>query len=194
MKKLLIACLVLIGTGCGSADNHNEPPRQAAKADTPSTTTPIAASKQLQDTLKESIATFLRQHYKKDIESGALDTNSRKFVVAAYDLNNDTKKEVFVGLTGSYFCGSGGCTLLLLNSDQQLINSFTVVNYPISVASTVTEGWKDLVLNSGGTLHLVKFKGTKYPSNPSIQPKVKEDAGAQNVILATPAADQWHTF
>ena len=75
-----------------------------------------------------------------------------------------------MGLTGSYFCGTGGCTILLLNSDGGLITTFTVTDYPIIVSNTITKNWKDLILYSNGKNHLMKFNGKTYPSNPSVQP------------------------
>ncbi len=108
--------------------------------------------------------------FKNDVSKKLIEEKSRKFKFFEYDLNNDQKKEIFVGLSGSYFCGSGGCTILLLDSQGKLINKFTVTETPVQIASTTTDGWKDLLLHSNGKDHLVKFNGKSYPSNPSVQP------------------------
>ncbi|PIF46427.1 hypothetical protein CLU96_3458 [Chryseobacterium sp. 52] len=97
--------------------------------------------------------------------------NDRKFSYAEADLNGDNNKEILVAMKGSYFCGSGGCTVLLLNSKGEKINTFTVVGGPVSIATDKTEGWADLVIPSKGKNYLVKYNGKKYPGNPSVQPE-----------------------
>ncbi|WP_316834759.1 hypothetical protein [Pedobacter nutrimenti] len=116
-----------------------------------------------------AVRAYLQQSFKSELEKGIIDSTSRKFGVFEYDLNNDGKNEVFVGLTGSYFCGSGGCTWLLLDDHEKLLTRFTVSKYPVIISQTATNGWKDLIIYSNGKNHLVKFNGKKYPSNPSIE-------------------------
>lgn len=116
------------------------------------------------------VRTKLQTLYKDDLDKNIIDSFSRRFIFFQYDLNDDNIKETFVGLTGSYFCGSGGCTILLLDDTANVITRFTVTDYPVIVAGTKTNGWKDLILYSAGKNHLVKFDGKKYPSNPSVQP------------------------
>ncbi|RQO69818.1 hypothetical protein DBR43_17325 [Pedobacter sp. KBW06] len=116
--------------------------------------------------VKLKLTTMLSDDLSKNVVSEA----SRKFILFEYDLNEDGNKEIFVGLTGPYFCGSGGCTFLLLDHEGQQITKFTVTDFPVLVAGTKTNGWKDLILSSGGKNHLMKFNGKTYPSNPTVQP------------------------
>ena len=67
------------------------------------------------------------------------------------------KKEIFVGLTGSYFCGSGGCTQLILDDQGNLISTFSVSGYPVIIDINKTNGWKDLFIYSGSKNRIVKF-------------------------------------
>jgi hypothetical protein len=97
--------------------------------------------------------------------------DARRFIFFETDLNDDGKNEIFVGFRGTEFCGSGGCTALLLSPDGKLITRFTVADYPFIVYSDKTLGWKNLVVRSGGSDRILKWNGTKYPSNPSMQPK-----------------------
>jgi hypothetical protein len=98
------------------------------------------------------------------------------------DLNGDEKPETFVLLVGPMVCGSGGCSALIFKSDQdtyQLQSRFTLVNNPIVVSETKTDGWNDLIMYvvGGGVEPFyaeIKYDGKQYPSNPSVQPKVKE--------------------
>lgn len=123
--------------------------------------------------VKEKLAMM----FKDDLSKNLIPEPSRKFILFEYDLNEDGKNEIFVGLTGPYFCGSGGCTFLLLNHEGQKVTGFTVTDYPVIIAGTKTKGWKDLILSSGGKNHLMKFNGTGYPSNPTVQPVFEGNPG-----------------
>lgn len=104
-----------------------------------------------------------------------LKKEDRYFYYQAFDLNNDQKDEYFVGFSNSYFCGSGGCSGYILNNDGSLINRFTVTDFPILVAPTSSEKYRDLFFSSKGKFHLLKMKNGKYPSNPSVQEVLKGD-------------------
>ncbi|KQB40317.1 hypothetical protein [Flavobacterium aquidurense] len=110
----------------------------------------------------------------------ALTKDDRFFYYSAFDLNNDKKDEYFVGFSNSYFCGSGGCSGFILNNDGSLINKFSVTDFPIYVTTSVTEKFYDLIVVSGGKFHLLKLKNGKYPSNPSVQEVVKEEASRES--------------
>jgi len=115
----------------------------------------------------------LKNIFKEDLEKNWINETSRKFIFFEYDLNDDGKKEILVGLTGSYFCGSGGCTQYILDNQGNVISKFTVANNPVVIDTHKSNGWKDLIIYSGGKNRLVKFNGKKYPSNPSMQPELK---------------------
>lgn len=110
---------------------------------------------------------------KKDIP--AMTKDDRYFYYQEFDLNNDKKNEYFVGFSNSYFCGSGGCSGYILSNDGSVINRFSVTDYPIYVTTSSTEKFYDLIFESGGKFHLLKMKGGKYPSNPSVQEVIKGD-------------------
>jgi hypothetical protein len=133
----------------------------------------VAGSSKNINPSEDSIANLVRltllDYYKLDLEKGLIDSFSRQFKYAEYDINNDGRKEIFVGLTGPFFCGSGGCSPLLLDSKGNVISQFSVSDYPIIISSNVTNGWHDLIIESNGKKHLMKFNGKSYPSNPSTQ-------------------------
>ena len=110
---------------------------------------------------------------KKDLP--AMTKEDRFFYYEAFDLNNDQKNEYFVGFSNPYFCGSGGCSGYILNSDGSVINKFTVTDFPIYVTTSTSDEFYDLIFETGGKFHLLKFKNGKYPSNPSVQEKLKGD-------------------
>lgn len=116
----------------------------------------------------------LQSIYKDDLSKNTIDDYSKKFIFFEYDLNDDGKKEILVGLTGSYFCGSGGCTQFVLDNQGAVISKFTVADYPVVIDTDKSNGWKNLFIRSGGKNRIVKFDGKKYPSNPSLKPELKD--------------------
>jgi hypothetical protein len=119
------------------------------------------------------VRSTLTNLFKEDLERKLINETSRKFIFFEYDLNDDGKKEILVGLTGSYFCGSGGCTQYILDNQGNVISKFTVAGSPVIIDTQKSNGWKDLIIYSGGKNHLMKYNGQKYPSNPSAQPEFK---------------------
>jgi hypothetical protein len=128
-----------------------------------------SSSKQTADLVRLTLQSL----FKDDLVKNLVDETSRKFIFFEYDLNDDSKNEIFVGLTGSYFCGSGGCTQYILDNQGNVITKFTVAGYPVVIDNNKTKGWKDLIILSGGKNRVVKFDGKKYPANPSTQPELK---------------------
>lgn len=148
-------------TVAGTADLSEAPPRD--------------------DKTVEMIRKQLLVLLKKDLPAMAKD--DRYFYYEAYDLNNDKKNECFVGFSNPYFCGSGGCSGYILNNDGSVINSFTVTDFPFFVANTSSEKFKDLIVKSGNSLHILKMKNGKYPSNPSIQEKWKGNIPKESPVV-----------
>lgn len=108
--------------------------------------------------------------YKDDLDKNLIDSLSRTFTLFEYDLNEDNKKEILVAQNGPYFCGSGGCTIILFSPEGNTITTFTVTRTPVIVLPDRSNGWNDLLLESNGKFHRLKFDGKKYPSNPSTAP------------------------
>ena len=123
------------------------------------------------------VRTTLQNIFKEDLSKNSIDDYSKRFIFFEYDLNDDGKKEILVGLTGPYFCGSGGCTQYILDNQGAIISRFTVADYPVVIDSQKSSGWKNLFIYSGGKNRIVKFDGKKYPSNPSLQPELKVTPG-----------------
>ncbi|MBG9376908.1 hypothetical protein I5907_11715 [Panacibacter sp. DH6] len=191
LLTLLVAASLFAGcSGNTAKDNTGDSAATTAPVDTASPATQaedpdpsdsIAATAYGINTYGKATEQLVRarllEKFKDDLAKDLVDSFSRRFIFFQYDLNNDNKKEIFVGLTGPYFCGSGGCSIELLNADGTVINSFTVTDYPVIVAGTATNGWQDLILESNGKYHLIKFNGKSYPANPSVAPVMKEIPG-----------------
>lgn len=119
----------------------------------------------------EAIIAFLKTNYNDASET------SRHFIYNAVDLNDDGKDEYLVELTGGDWCGSGGCTVLILDKNFKLNTRMTVVNAPIYVGAPggkeTTKGYSNIYIqNRDGSITKMAWNGKKYPTNPSIATKV----------------------
>jgi hypothetical protein len=140
-------------------------------------------------TTDEAIANKIK-HYlttdylKNDIKF--MSKEDRKFQFQTVDLNNDGQQELFINFTTPYFCGSGGCTLLLLDHDWKTITRFTVTSTPIMIEPNKEQKWPVLMVKDNGVWKDLLYKNGKYPSNPSLLSKSKVDApsGHAQVIFS----------
>jgi hypothetical protein len=188
MRKLLVILLspALFLNSCGPAsDSGSNLVRDSSLIDStaisllqdPDTTDTIPASAYGINTYGSDTENQIRNSFqtlfKDDLAGNIIPDLSRKFIFFEYDLNGDSINEIFAGLTGPYFCGSGGCTIYVFNHDGTVLTRFTVADYPIVISDSKTMAFKDLIIQSNGQNHLVKFDGKKYPSNPSIEPVLK---------------------
>lgn len=122
-----------------------------------------------------NIKNFLVNDFLKD-DLSFLKDNDRKFQFYKIDLNGDGNDEIFVRFMGPYFCGSGGCTFLLLDKYGEIITRFTVTRAPIFVESNKINDWSLLLVKDSGVFKELTFKDGSYPSNPSMLPKAPYDA------------------
>jgi hypothetical protein len=190
MKNLLLLFCMITGaiacnntsteTAAGSTDTATAKSADTVMLEDPDTTDTIPASAYPANASSKATAELVRKSLVDSIlkaDLAGMDSSARKFVFSEMDLNADGQNEIFVGFTGGYFCGSGGCTIMLLDNKGIAITQFTVSEYPVIVDNNKTNGWSDLIINSNGKNHLMKFDGKKYPSNPSVQPVYKMTPG-----------------
>lgn len=135
------------------------------------------------DALALKIKGFLNQEYLKNHDQNAITPDQKHFQLYPFDLNNDAKKEVFVYLNSTYFCGSGGCTILLLSDELKLITKFTVTNPPIFVQPSETKEWKTLFIKSEGEWKELSFEEGTYPSNPTLVKRASNKPSDQAEII-----------
>lgn len=113
-------------------------------------------------------------------------TETSAYQYARVDLNEDGQADALVLLKGDY-CGSGGCTLLVFRGSPSgftLVSSSTISNEPIGFLDERRHGWKTLLVTSRGVGPvLLRFNGTKYPSNPSMQTAATKEQAASATIL-----------
>lgn len=98
-----------------------------------------------------------------------------------------------VYLLGGDYCGSGGCTLLVLTRNGDTfarLGHLTVVQTPIRVLTSQTHGRPDLLVGVRGSgtepaQALIPFDGTRYTSNPTVAPAKPVEGAAPGQTLIT---------
>ena len=123
-----------------------------------------------------------------------------RYFTAFVHLRDDNTQQAIVYLTNDGWCGSGGCTMLILDPKgptYRVITKVMTTRPPIRVLSTKTNGWHDLAVHvqGGGIVHAYEaklpFNGKSYPVSPSMpaaRPLATEIAG--EVIVPISVAGQ----
>lgn len=170
MKTNLLLTLLLLNIACAQSvpTTHVFPQARSAISS--------SESARREPEREESLRRFLQQ-YEGNPASPAERTT--RYAAAFVDLNDDGNDEVIVYLIDNKWCGSAGCSALVLGrqgSSYRRVTKMTVTQLPIRVLLTKTNGWHDLgVWVQGGGIQRgyeakLRFNGNKYPSNPSISP------------------------
>ena len=89
------------------------------------------------------------------------------------DLNGDGQAEALVYLTGEAWCAKTGCTLAIFRNGQfgyRPVATVRRVKLPLRIGSSQSQGWRDLIVNTGGAgmpvqTVALKFSGRGYPGN-----------------------------
>jgi hypothetical protein len=120
-----------------------------------------------------------------------------RFIAALADLNGDGRPEAIVYLVSDDWCGSGGCTMLILQPDGdswRLLTEVSITRLPIRLLRTKSNGWRDIgVWVQGGGIQPgyeaeLQFDGKTYPQNPSLTPArpLKEKPRGETLIARRP--------
>ena len=177
MKNIFIIILVvLLTSSCknNKADNTSESPKTEGNS--------AKVEPEVKESSVEKIKAFLTDTYlKNDLE--ILQDIDRKFQYHEVDLNHDGKNEFFVRFMSPYFCGTGGCTFLLLDSDLKLITKFSVTRAPIFVEQTDKNDWAILLVKDSGVFKELIYENGTYPNNPSVLDKAPYDAPSGHALV-----------
>lgn len=118
------------------------------------------------------------------VSSVKVTNNGNRYIAFYEDINGGTNNEVLVYLWGPDFSGTGGDTLLVFSEDNgeySFISKTTIVNMPIIISNSKTNGFNDIIVyvTGGGVKNgfhtVLKNQDGRYPLNPSVQPKVDLD-------------------
>ena len=124
----------------------------------------------------ETVKEFLQ----KNLNDGRVGADkTTRFSSGVVKRKDGTIEEVIVYLSGQSWCGSGGCTLLILepsDSSYNIIGRTSIVRLPIRILDSVTKGHRDIAVRvkgggiTSGYEALLQFNGKTYPNNPSVPP------------------------
>jgi hypothetical protein len=105
--------------------------------------------------------------------------------------------EDIVYVSGQRWCGSGGCTLLILKpaeSTFKVLGKVTIVQLPVRLLPSTKDGYPDIgvTVQGGGVLAgyeaVLSFNGEDYPRNPSLPP-ARRATGVQGKIIISNAEE-----
>ena len=105
------------------------------------------------DTALEAAVLAAKPGYTKKVAAAGGAAEQVRYIHGRADLNGDGRAEVFVFVTGSVFCGTRGCSLMLFSEDQgryTLVKEFPNSLPPVIVSPQRTRGWNDLVRIESG--------------------------------------------
>jgi hypothetical protein len=123
-----------------------------------------------------SLEGFLRDCLKVPDYGGDRTT---RYSAAWVDLKDNGTYEVIVYYTGQFWCGSGGCRMMVLTPNGtsfRIVSSTIISRLPIRVLSSKSNGWHDISVHvQGGGIQAgyeakLSFDGEAYPSNPKVPP------------------------
>lgn len=129
----------------------------------------------------ESLEKALRKWNETDV------SENLRYHYNTVDLNDDSKLDAIVFVSGDSICGTGGCEVLIFKGDGKnytLLTEMSVSRPPVFVGTTQTKGWKDLLMQvSGGGIKsyyaVLKFDGKSYPENPTVEPALPKRSRAK---------------
>ncbi|MHA3044253.1 hypothetical protein JSO61_002790 [Riemerella anatipestifer] len=195
IKNVLLPVAALVLFSCNTDKNKVT---ETVTNDSVSTTEQTSVTDSLATETDENLALrvkdYLNNSFLTKEDAKTIAPEDKKFKLAQVDLNNDGKNEIFVHLTSSSFCGSGGCTVLLLQNDLKPITKFTVTTPPFWVESKVENGWKVLSVQDKDGWKTLTFNNGTYPSNPSLLDASKEPNKAEATEVLSDTNTKEYTF
>lgn len=120
------------------------------------------------------------------IENYRINKNRKKgpYQMQGVDLDGDGVGEAMVLFGGEDWCTKSGCSLAILKSDERGYKPIfrTVrVRAPVIVSRNESQGWRDIIVTSGGggapvRRVVLRFSGNGYPRNAMQEPEYPREA------------------
>ena len=107
------------------------------------------------------------------------------------DLNGDGQAEALVYLTGEAWCAKTGCTLAVFRNGQygyRPMATIRRVKLPIRVGAAESQGWRELVVDTGGAgmpvqTVALRFSGRGYPGNATTIAPIPQGVPHESVVI-----------
>jgi hypothetical protein len=188
MKTHILLGSILILVGLVSCSSSQQPVSQQVSPvpqtppPPPESPVPIAPQS-AEPAIKEPVQKMVASQTKASVQTAVSNyfqgqnvslPADQEWMTQYVDLNDDGQEDALVVLTGPEWCGTGGCTLLVVAKEAngfRVVSKSTLIQTPLVVSETRTNGWRDLIVEvRGNGMVALKFDGKGYPSNPSTQP------------------------
>jgi hypothetical protein len=148
IPSLTLATL-LIPLGCSNKPEPiNSEPSPAVEINIPK---PAAMVQSAPDAELEAAIRAASPDYRADVIGAG---GKARYAAARMDLNADGNEEVFVYLMGPFFCGTGGCNLLVFSQGMDgysLLADIPTSDPPVIISGQGTGGYADFWrMQSGG--------------------------------------------
>ncbi len=124
-------------------------------------------------------------------DNRGFEDGTTRFATARVALDDKTPMYL-VYVSGRRWCGSGGCRAFLLREEGSsfaVVQEFSLARLPYRVLCSKSNGWHDIAtwVAGGGITKgyevVLRFDGSRYPSNPSLAP------AAPSTVLAACGKD-----
>ena len=197
-KNILIAFVILIGlvfSSCKNSSSENKETLVVESEVESEEMTWFDTNDIENEELAERVKDYITNQFLTEADKRAISEDQRKFQLYTVDLNNDGSEEIFVNFVSSYFCGSGGCTVLLLNKNLELITRFSP-SRTLYVGKEVENGWRVLLTDSEGEWRKLVYENETYPTNPTMVENIGEDPSdyAENMFGVDSSQSETYNF
>lgn len=178
-KSILIAFAIITGLVFSSCKNTKTENKTKSE-----TTIPVGtkdddyAKRSVDDKLADKIKEYINDKFLTEADNRAITEGQRKFQLYKVDLNNNGNEEVFVKFATSYFCGTGGCTVLLLDNNMDLITKLSPTQ-DLYVENAVENGYKVLLTYTEGEWRKLVYEKGSYPTNPTMVEATSDEPSEQ---------------
>ena len=154
----------------------------------------FAQTPRTRSTLREQET--LLQRFLQSYLNQPFSSKDAAYFAAFEDLNGDGQNEAIVYLTGNDWCGSGGCTLIVLAptlNSWRILKKEPITRPPIRVLTEVSHGWHSLgVWVEGGGIQpgyeaKLRFNGRTYSADdgPPVDSSSGVAAAGKTVVPST---------
>ena len=145
----------------------------------------------------ERLTRFLQNYVGTPTE----ETKTTQYAAAFVDLKGGGTKDVVVYLSSGGWCGTGGCTMLILapeGTSYRVITKVPAVRLPIWLLATKSNGWYDIgvVARKNGTEPLyeaiLSFDGKSYRSSVSEgdETELFDEKAPRRMVMPATAKDE----
>jgi hypothetical protein len=124
-------------------------------------------------------AESLRRYLQTHLDPGGGTDAATRYAASDVELCGAPATHTLVYVTGPSWCGTGGCTLLVVTRERdsfRVVARVTLVRPPIRALASTSNGCRDLgVWVQGGGIQpgyeaALRFDGARYPGNPTVAP------------------------